>query len=213
MTSSNRECELLVVLDLVGAEDDWGVAILARAAAEGQFGASGKQSAEEEQSTQERADKPPRGKPPAIGPWTIGHQPSSRWSSIEAPKIRLTPVGVQAASVTGTLAESPRANMMSDKKYRRNPATTPPTIINVAPPRRCMRKLKVAATRTIAHNKNGRASSTLKCKRWRCAGKPDCSSNPMKPGRSQKDMVSGEAKLSSILRGVRVVARRSSAKG
>src|SRR5260370_4543138 len=106
MTSSDRECELLVVLDLVGAEDDWGVPILVRAATEGQFGASGQQSAEEEQGTQKRAGKPPRGRAPAIGPWAIRHQPSSRWSSIEAPNIRLTPVGVHAPAASGPLSAS-----------------------------------------------------------------------------------------------------------
>ena len=35
----------------------------------------------------------------------------------------------------------------------------------------------------------------------------------MNPGKSQNDIVSGEAKLSSILRGVRVVARRISSNG
>src|SRR6266478_1674180 len=210
MAPSDGQRELLIVFNFVRAKDDRSILVLSGAATEAQLRSRRERCSE--QHRDEHTDDRETERCPDTVP-ASRHQPSSRWSSIEAPKIKLTPVGVHAASVTGTLAESPKANMMSDKKYRRNPATTPPTIIKVAPPRRCMRKLKVAATRTIAHNKNGRASSTLKCKRWRCAGKPDCSSNPMKPGRSQKDMVSGEAKLSSILRGVRVVARRSSAKG
>src|SRR5215472_2628881 len=211
MTTSDRHGELFVVVDFVGSKKNWGILVLGGAASR-EFCGSGWRSADHKDRGQEGAECPSPAEAPASALRSSPHQPSSRCSSIETPKTRLTPVGVQAARVTGTLSESPSANMTSDRKYKRKPLTTPPMIIKVAPPRRCMRKLKVAATKTIAHNKNGRASNTLNCRRWRCAENPDCSSKLMKPGRSQNDIVSGDAKLSSILRGVRVVARRNSRK-
>ncbi len=131
----------------------------------------------------------------------------------KSPKIVLIPAGVQAASSTGILADRPSATTISDRKYNRKPAATPLTSSMTAPPRRCMRRLNVAATSTIAQNRNGRASRTLKCSRWRCAEKPDSSSSEMKPGSSQNDIVSGDASPSSILLAVSRVGSRSSPNG
>src|SRR6266513_6003066 len=114
------------------------------AAAKGELGSRGSCGAYQHEQT-EQASREPFDDVGAARARTV-HQPSSRWSSIEAPKIRLTPVGVQAAKVTGILVESPSAKTISETKYNRNPLATPPTIINVAPPRRCMRRLNVAAT-------------------------------------------------------------------
>src|ERR1051326_2582219 len=125
----------------------------------------------------------------------------------------LTPGGVQAARRTGILADKPNANTISDRKYNRKPAKTPLTISIAAPPRRCIRRLNVAATSTIAQNGNGRARRILNCRRWRWAENPDCSRSVMYPGSPQNDIVWGDARLSSILLAVNWVGRRNSAKG
>ena len=107
-----------------------------------------------------------------------------------------TPAGVQAARTTGMLSESPRAKTTSEKKYRMNPVKTPPVMIKVVPPRLAWRRVKVAAISTMAHIISGAAKSACWYSRCRTAEKPDFSRVLMNSGKSQKDIVSGGAKLS-----------------
>src|SRR4051794_87747 len=116
VAARNRQRELVVVLDLVGAEDDRRVSILGRPAADRNLGPGGAKGADNDQGRHQEAPKPPRSAPHATAALPMHVQPSSKWSSIETPKIRLTPVGTQAASATGSLAERPRAKTTSDRK-------------------------------------------------------------------------------------------------
>ena len=63
-------------------------------------------------------------------------------------------------------------------------------------PRRVRRRLKVAATSTIAESRSGTARIECQWMRWRNAENPASSIVLMKSGRAQNDIVSGEAKLS-----------------
>ncbi len=58
------------------------------------------------------------------------------------------------------------------------------------------RKLKVAATKTIANNRTGPANRLCQYKRWLSAEKPADSKVSIKSGNSQKERVFGDAKLS-----------------
>ena len=111
MAPSDRQRELLIVFNLVRAKDDRSILVLSCAAAQAEL--RSRRDRCSEQHPHEHTDDRERclGSVPASR-----HQPSSKWSSIEVPKIKLTPVGVHAASVTGTLAESPKANTMSETK-------------------------------------------------------------------------------------------------
>ena len=103
------------MLDLVGAQDDRGIPILLRISADAELGggAIGDADGDDQPEHRHRDQEPPRHAGdvvlPAVAPRPRRHHPSSRCSKVEAPKIRLMPVGVQAASATGTFAEMPRA--------------------------------------------------------------------------------------------------------
>ena len=105
--AGNRQREILVVLDLVGADSDRGIRICFPPRVTASW-ASGRNCRDRQGKTakQRVGESLPRGRvgeePVAIEAAAPSHQPSSKWSSIEAPKIRLIPVGVQAASTTGT---------------------------------------------------------------------------------------------------------------
>ena len=62
--------------------------------------------------------------------------------------------------------------------------------------RRPVLKEKVAAIKTIAHNRSGEAKSECQCNRCFTAEKPVFSSKLINSGRSQNDIVAGDAKLS-----------------
>ena len=101
MTFGDDEAELVVVLHLVGAEQHrafWPWPRSGPIAAAGMAAAAS--SALRHRTTS------------AAHP----RQPSSRCSSMLAPRSQLTPAGVQAASATGIVAERPRAKTMSDMK-------------------------------------------------------------------------------------------------
>src|SRR5260370_36024057 len=100
MTLGDDETKLVVILHLVGAEED-GVAADAalRADRRRRHGRRGEQRA---QAQNVEAAHP--------------RQPSSRCSSMLAPKSQLTPAGVQAASATGVVPARPRAKTRADTR-------------------------------------------------------------------------------------------------
>ena len=66
-----------------------------------------------------------------------------------------TQAGVHAASAGGIVADMPSACTTSDMKYMIKQNRTLPTIAKLAPVRRFTRSVKLAAIKTMAHNKNG----------------------------------------------------------
>ena len=87
-------------------------------------------------------------------------------------------------------------------KYRKKPKNRLARIQVRLLLRRPVLKEKVAAIRTIAHNRSGEAKSECQCNRCFTAEKPVFSSKLINSGRSQNDIVAGDAKLSWILFGV-----------
>ena len=67
--------------------------------------------------------------------------------------------------------------------------------------------VKLAAMNTIAANSAGMTSNESKYRTYRTAENPALRAVSMKLGRSQNEMVEGEAKLSWICEGVSVVAK------
>ena len=87
-------------------------------------------------------------------------------------------------------------------KYRKKPKKRLLRIQVRLLPRRPVLSEKVAAIKTIAHKSSGEAKSECQCNRCFTAEKPVFSSKSINSGRSQNDIVAGEAKLSWILFGV-----------
>src|SRR5690349_19109874 len=99
MPLGDDETELVVVLHLIGAEQHGGGAGGALLLGRGYRQRHGQQRAKAQS-----------------GGAAHSRQPSSRCSSMLAPRSQLTPAGVQAANATGIVAERPNAKTMSDMK-------------------------------------------------------------------------------------------------
>ena len=108
----------------------------------------------------------------------------------------VTITGVQAANTSGIRPDKPSANTRSVIKYKKKPKNKPARIHFLEPVRVESRSENVAAIKTIAHRSSGEARRACQWSRCRTAEKPAFSRTLINWGRSQKDIVVGEAKLS-----------------